>query len=257
MRTLFIGDVHNRYEMAEDAIEKIPHDNVVLVGDYFDSWDDGRGQARKTAEWLVESLTKPNRIHLWGNHDVPYYRSQSFSCPGWEPRKDEVINYVMSDFDWQKIKFYTWVDGEGGDWFISHAGIHPSYIPSYHVGDLAGFKVWLDNQEKGAWQALNARAWNKHWFWDRGQGRSGDDMTGGILWQHWDTEFSGTFFNQICGHTPNGTQPIRKYDAFMSTNYCVDGLWGACLVLDNGKPEIYTKQLTNDGSFVKVETIPE
>lgn len=260
MRTLIIGDIHNRIEQADAAIEQVPHDRIVFVGDYFDSFGDGRGKARRTAEWLVESIHKENRTYLFGNHDVPYFKRTAFSCPGWSPDKDDVVNYIMSEHDWRKMKFYTWVD----DWLISHAGVHPMYIPTTiadHSGkhtvwnppSLDDVKKYMSEQNDGAWKSVCDPICHHHWFWDRGPGRGGDDPVGGLLWCDWRYEFTGTTFNQIVGHTPDSETPIRKQEAYMSVNYCVDGLWGGVLVLEDGKPEIWTKQLTSDGSFVKVE----
>lgn len=252
MKTLVIGDIHHRTNEAEHAIASVPHDQVVFVGDYFDQFGDGRGRAKKTAEWLKESLSKPNRIHLWGNHDLPYFKPTAFSCPGWDDRKHNVINYVLKEQDWRKLKFNTWVD----DFLISHAGVHPSFIPRFQkdAPSLQFVQEWLAKQDEGAWQSAYDPICHHHWYWDRGPARGGFYHLGGLLWLDWNQEFTPASFNQIVGHTPDGKNPIRKLEYYTSTNFCVDGLWGGVLVLDSGKPEIWTKQLTNDGTFVRVET---
>jgi hypothetical protein len=247
MRTLIIGDIHHRVKEAEHAIASIPHDKVVCTGDYFDQFFDGRGKSRRTAKWLKAFLCDPNNILLYGNHDVPYFKSKAFSCPGWTVEKDRIINYVMKESDWHKLKWHTWVDG----FLISHAGVHPSYVP--RDLSLDSLQQWFAEQDEGAWQAACDPVMHHHWYWDRGPARSGFYPVGGLLWLDWNHEFVPTYFNQIVGHTPDSTTPIRRMEGYSSVNYCVDGLWGGVLVIEDGKPEIWTKLLTNDGTFVKVE----
>lgn len=278
MRTLVIGDIHNRIETADKIMREVPHDQVVFVGDYFDSFlkigpdgtvyghADGRKVAYKTAKWLKQSLHTPNHVHLWGNHDMPYYKDQMFGYPewmGWNARKHGIINHVMREDDWRKLKFFVWVD----DWLISHAGFHscqfPATIPD-HSGEhttwrnvtLNDIREFLDEQDKGAWQSLKEN-YRKHWFFDVGPARHGDQIIGGPLWLDWNNEFSGCIFNQIVGHTATSQfPPIRKKESYHSVNYCVDGIWGGCLVLEDGKPEIWLKNPLTDLFYKSLEQNP-
>ncbi len=248
MRTLIIGDIHNEFKRAEVAIQQIPHDKVVFVGDYFDSLNDGRKKAGKTATWLKESLKQPNRIHLFGNHDVPYFK-QVFSCPGYDNRKSQKVNYVLQKEDWLKLKFHTWVD----QFLVTHAGLHPIYHQD--VGNLSELKEWLEKEEAGAFDVIengNGKiGWGskwKHWFWDRSLSSGGTDTSAGILWQRWNEDFATGFWdhfppkcvvNQIVGHTPDSHSPIRLKYWKGSKNYCVDGMWGACMVVEDGREEFW------------------
>ena len=40
MKTLIIPDIHTRFDVAESFIDKERPDNVVFLGDYFDTFDD-------------------------------------------------------------------------------------------------------------------------------------------------------------------------------------------------------------------------
>ncbi|MDH3313141.1 MAG: hypothetical protein OEM28_08345 [Nitrosopumilus sp.] len=42
MKTLIIPDIHTKFGIAETIIVKESPDNVVFLGDYFDSLDDSR-----------------------------------------------------------------------------------------------------------------------------------------------------------------------------------------------------------------------
>lgn len=278
MRTLVIGDIHNRIELADQILHDVPHDRVVFVGDYFDSklyidqetgivygHSDGEADVRRTARWLRQSLHTPNHIHLWGNHDLPYYKDAMFGYPewmGWSSDKHKIINREMKEDEWRRLKFFVWID----DWLISHAGFHPCQFPAFVPDENGGtrnvslndIRVYLQGQEDGAWQSLREN-YRRHWFFDNGPARSGKAAIGGPLWLDWENEFSGCFFNQIVGHTTtNVFPPIRKKESYNSINYCIDGIWGGCLVLDDGKAEIWLKKpLTPDARYEKVEEMKE
>jgi predicted MPP superfamily phosphohydrolase len=71
MTNLVIGDIQNK----SDEVEKIINEYdcpTILLWDYFDDFHDTVDDIQRTAEWLKESLSKPNRIHLVGNHDFHY-----------------------------------------------------------------------------------------------------------------------------------------------------------------------------------------
>lgn len=245
MRTLIVGDLHNKWNLAEAAISQIPHDRVVFVGDYFDEIGDGRKKAGKTASWLKKSLSAPNRTHLFGNHDFTYFKPK-FSCPGWNERKHKKVNYILTQDDWKKIRFHTWVD----QFLVTHAGVHPCHLPQ--TNNIDKVKEWLEEQEQ-EWLELIERnerfgigTKNKHWFLNRSISRGGIDTFPGVLWQDWHEDFasgSWDFFapkfilHQIVGHTPTGGLKKKYWKG--STNYCVDCLWKTCMVIDNGVEEFW------------------
>lgn len=119
---LIIPDIHNHVETAEELAKLYPDRTSVFLGDYFDNWNDWAGVARTTAEWLRHSLNQPNRIHLMGNHDLPY-RWNSQTCPGFTREKKEAISKVMRQADWEQILFYHVIQKDGlRPLVLSHAG---------------------------------------------------------------------------------------------------------------------------------------
>ena len=36
-RALILSDIHHRHARAQSIIDKVPHDELVLLGDYFDN----------------------------------------------------------------------------------------------------------------------------------------------------------------------------------------------------------------------------
>ena len=92
-RILSVGDIHNgpNLDHIDKAIARERPDLTVFVGDYFDQFGDGPEHAYRTAKWLKNSLAEPDRIHLWGNHDLAYWEPVHFRCPGYTPEKREAI----------------------------------------------------------------------------------------------------------------------------------------------------------------------
>jgi hypothetical protein len=102
MNYLIIPDVHNRVEWAESLIATFPGRVVIFLGDYFDNYEDTPSIARHTAQWLRYSLDQ-GRIHLMGNHDLPY-RWAGITCPGWTKDKHREVNRVLAHYDWGKLR---------------------------------------------------------------------------------------------------------------------------------------------------------
>ncbi len=182
-RILVIPDIHNRTLWLEPFLDKMKdeYDSILFLGDYFDSWDDGVENAEITAQWLKASLGKPNRIHLWGNHDIAYCFPKHW-CSGYSDEKKNVIQSIITHDEWKTLRFIENIDGV----YYTHGGIDERIYPLKHT-----------NTE----------------FWDllvRGEpvpelmavprSRGGDAIIGGILWCTW-RELQFPEVRQICGHT--------------------------------------------------------
>ncbi|MBK9989885.1 MAG: metallophosphoesterase [Verrucomicrobia bacterium] len=131
-----VGDIHHgpNLEQIDAAIEREMPDLTIFLGDYFDQFHDHFDHARRTAQWLKQSLNKPNRIHLWGNHDVPYGYSEYAHCPGYDPAKERAIRSVLDDHDWAKLKLWH-IENH---WLFTHAGLSRPYAPA-NIGCLASY----------------------------------------------------------------------------------------------------------------------
>ena len=212
-KLLAVGDIHHgpNLEQIDAAIEREKPDLTIFVGDYFDQFHDHFDHARHTARWLKQSLNQPKRVHLWGNHDLPYGNTGYAYCPGYDPAKERAIRSVMDDSDWAKLKLWH-IENR---WLFTHAGLSRPYAPT-NIENLA---TYLGTEEKAAWSALASR--NPHWFWSIGTARGGFTPVGGLLWCDWETEFIPVpGLNQVLGHTP-GSNFRFKCDA-QSENWCID-----------------------------------
>jgi predicted phosphodiesterase len=220
MKTLIIPDVHNRVKWIEPFLKMYKdvygYDEVVFLGDYFDAFNDGPGNAARTATWLHESLTQPDRIHCMGNHDMPYMfpHKMFLRCPGWTEEKNKAVSDIMTQEDWRKLVPCHETQG----WLLSHAGAaewvfsHPIFgITTANVikkcnDDLE--KIRLGSNEEysfgSGWRMANIR-----------------QIVGGITWLDWNNEFLPVpGINQIVGHT-HGNNP-RWCEGVDSINWCID-----------------------------------
>jgi hypothetical protein len=205
MTTLVIPDLHHRVAAAEEWIARYPADRVVFLGDYFDDFDDTPKMAEATAEWLKDSLAKPGRLHLWGNHDLWYrFPMNPQVCwfgAGFTPEKSKIISSVLEAADWARLELVEFVDGIA----LSHAGIGSSvFAPP--IGALTKERV----------ERLCAEAWLDA---EAGLPNPVFDLSG-IVWLRWWNLRPLEAFSQFVGHTPD--RALRIDRGVATANACLD-----------------------------------
>jgi len=223
-----VGDVHLRHKIVEDRLSQHDFDQVIFIGDYFDSYDPLSTKA--TAEWLQESVQKPNRKHLMGNHDIHYYpgcRNEYF-CSGYSKSKRDKI----------QRKFNLWGDlglfYKVGDAILTHAGIGNSYVQ--RVLDLEiDLEEWLADQTEEFMASVSD--WDgkaPHWFLNWGSLRGGWAEQGGILTMDVREYRTIEGVNQIFGHTPIFPEPVIETEYICLDNHSGVGF----LTTESGKIEV-------------------
>lgn len=205
---LILPDIHHRIEEAERIIRHVGADEIIFVGDYFDDFGDDVEMVRETSAWLCNSVAKPNRIHLWGNHDIHYaYAYRNFKCSGYEDWKYWIIQEHVDNKVWDHLKWYHFLDGK---FLLTHAGLHKLNVPDdilkLHTDREAfnaAIATFLDAEKIQAFnQVANGQ---RHWFCNAGFSRGGTQRVGGIIWCDYEREFHPIQgLNQIFGHTPQG-----------------------------------------------------
>lgn len=206
--TLIIPDLHHRVDQAERIIKEVGADQTIFLGDYFDDFNDTPDMVKHTSEWFVESINKPNRIHLMGNHEMGYsFTYSNFQCSGYDQWKDMQINDIVSRQDWDKLKWFYVLDNT---WLLSHGGLHQCHLPdsikkykedkSKFMKEIDGF---LDNTIHTS--LMNGVVGKESWIFRAGHSRGGSQRIGGITWCDFEREFYPIIgLNQIVGHTPQG-----------------------------------------------------
>jgi hypothetical protein len=204
--TLIVSDIHHKWALAEKIITKVPHDEVIFVGDFFDDFNDTPEMVQETCDWFNGSVKKPNRIHLFGNHDQHYaFPYRTFRCGGYEQWKHFIVQDSVSNDTWDKLKWYYILDDT---WLISHAGLHrlnlPKNIYTLHKdrrGFLKAIQEYLDAEILSGFRAIENNV--PHWIFNAGRSRGGMQRVGGITWCDFEQEFSPIKgLHQIMGHTP-------------------------------------------------------
>jgi hypothetical protein len=206
--TLIVPDIHHDWQTAEKIIASVKHDEVIFLGDYFDDFYDTAEMVRSTCVWLKDSVSKPNRIHLFGNHDVHYaFSYRTFQCSGYEQWKYFIIHDSVPRDVWDKVKWYHILDDT---WLLTHAGLHrlnlPEKISKLHKDRPLFLRTIGEFLDKSIRKAFQCSANNQaFWVLNAGRSRGGMQRVGGITWCDFEREFAPIKgLNQILGHTPQG-----------------------------------------------------
>lgn len=241
MNTLIVGDIHNRTSEFEEILvnienkTKLVFDEIVFVGDYFDRFHDSVDEAGRTAAWLKKSLEDPKRVHLIGNHDMPYMSPANpyVQCPGWTPSKSRMVNSVMTKEDWDKIKAVHYTQG----FMVSHAGFREALMTHPILGRLTPDQlVTLAVEELEKVKGIIFSP-----LFDYKKLNSNQQVElGGITWLRWYDFKPVEGLNQIVGHTPG--LGIRME----GNNFCVDCHMDEVLVISDGNPLIIVNVKSED-----------
>ena len=133
MKRITIGDPHGRWEFIKQIYDNEQPDEVVILGDYFDSFDIDAYTQREAYEHIIElrkehlSKHKGGFIMLIGNHDFHYMDENFGHCSGWNPLTCSQASYSLC-CDWDKeILKMIFVD-EINKTIYSHAGVSMNWF---------------------------------------------------------------------------------------------------------------------------------
>lgn len=205
MKYTFVGDLHGKWEIAEDVLQKDGH--IVFVGDYVDDFTRKVGDFEKTLMIVLDAVEQGKATALYGNHELSYILPELHRCSGYNVLIHDMINCHMGRIK-KNLKPMLVV---GDNFYITHAGIHPLVWAQKECFDQAG--------EFSRSVAIKNPA---HWV---GKSRGGWDTVGGIWWCDFNREFEPVpGINQIFGHSSKGGDKIRMKNTENSVNFCIDCL---------------------------------
>jgi hypothetical protein len=210
--TLILPDLHHKVDQATKIIKHVGADKVIALGDFYDDFDDTPDMVTHTSEWLIDFVSNPNHIALFGNHDQMYaYPYRTFQCSGYAQWKSFIINDIVPRSVWSKLKWYYFLDGQ---WLLSHGGLHtlnvPDHIKKFRAEGRPKFikelSDYLDDEiRKGFRDGANNKV---TWVFNAGRARWGQQRVGGLTWCDFEREFKPfRGINQIVGHTPQMQSP--------------------------------------------------
>jgi hypothetical protein len=181
---------------------------------------------------------RPNTITLMGNHDIQYRikDKNGLYCSGYEPWKYDVINDIVEEEDWCKVKYFH---HEQNYWF-SHAGISTYWFGHPIYGTTAEI---IESKIAQAQKALEARIYlDIGCIYAADYYRGGRFAKGGIVWNDWRNIEKHDGITEIVGHTPSSKIQIRKRKNSCSIN--VDSFLNELLIIheDGNLEKINTKK---------------
>ena len=234
-RILILSDPHQEIEKMMRIIKAEAADEVVCLGDWFDSFfNTSKYHIEQTCAQLARFVCTPNCHTLWGNHDLHYfYPSQFTMCTGYTKHNEiEICNYlgVSKHTIADKFKWYIKVD----DFLCTHAGIATHNLNQY----LATTSVDKQIEFEAVDANIKLKTEQSHWFYRAGKARGGKQQRGGIVWLDFDNEFEPIQgLKQIVGHTYSKTiRPHRLDSSFNSNewlNFCIDCNLNEYIIIDN------------------------
>lgn len=231
-KTLVIGDVHLRFKTIKQILNKWDGP-IIQVGDWFDNFNEIKEQTIATAELYKEFIHRPDTITLMGNHDIQYriHDKNGIYCSGYEPWKYDIINDIVKEEDWCKIKYFHY---EQNFWF-SHAGISNYWFGHPLLGTTTEI---IEQKITLAEKALQARIYSEiGCLYAADRYRGGLHPKGGILWNDWHNIEKHEGITEIVGHTPSKKIQTRKRKNSCSIN--VDSFLNELLIIhEDGKFEI-------------------
>jgi len=250
-KILVLSDIHNHIVEAQVIIDKyIDTHKIVIAGDIFDDFNDTAIVADQVARWLKKTFENPNIIVLMGNHDINYssynYKSDSthgvqsiYNCAGYTIQKDDAINRIMTEEDWNKIKFYHFENG----WIITHAGISKHWFEHPVLGCTYENIIEKINRAEELYK-------NREYsdvIGAAGRCRGGASRIGGILWHdHFNEAEPIRGIKQVYGHTPIARQGIDIFEENKGINVNVDcGLSQVLEINEDGSYNIIDTGLDN------------
>ena len=203
MKRIILGDPHGRLDPIKQIYDNEQPDEVIILGDYFDSFNIDAYVQRECYDNIInlrkEHLNqhKGRFVMLIGNHDMHYMDEKFGRCSGWNPLTASQASYPLCR-DWNKeILKMIFVD-EINHTIYSHAGISMNWfdywIKSKSLGDIKTIetKAFCFTYKDGG-DYYGSSSWNSPlWIRPEGLKKCPYKDERGIVW------------SQIFGHTePN------------------------------------------------------
>jgi Calcineurin-like phosphoesterase len=129
---VIIGDIHGR-TLWKNIARQHPGDEIVFVGDYFDTKDDipASEQIKNFREILALKKSNPGRFTLLlGNHDFHYLPQAGEHYSGYQHLfADEIFRALKPALDERLISICI----QNGKYLVSHAGLTRTWCRSQNI----------------------------------------------------------------------------------------------------------------------------
>ena len=201
MKYVFVGDIHGKCNLVEEALSK--EGMKIFVGDFQDSFDRSTADHAKCNELVLAAIDKGEARAIFGNHELSYMMNHH-RCSGYDYKRQQMFQTYEKEIR-QKFEPYIMLDE---NFLVSHAGLTKQIFDDEKLTiELLPDVLhdWWENKESPM-----------HYI---GRARGGFAKVGGMFWCDYRYEFEPIpDLIQVFGHT-RGTC-IRQH----GTNYCIDCL---------------------------------
>lgn len=234
-----IGDPHGRWGYVKQIYDNVKPDEVIILGDYFDSFNIDAYTQRECYDNIIKLRNehlekgKGDFIMLIGNHDFHYMDERFGRCSGWNPLTCSQADYPLCR-DWEnEVLQFVYVDYKNFT-IYSHAGVSQKWFDS-----------WCKDKELEDINSLPSKAFC--FTFKEGGDYYGSSVYNSPLWIRPEglmkapyVDYNGDTWNQIFGHTEPGT-PIhwkQEFEDYIADFYGIDCIYKHYLIEyldDNGK----------------------
>lgn len=242
MKYLFVGDIHNRYEIMKTIVDFGVENGykMVFVGDYVDSFKERYSEGEKCLKLAVELCN--DHIFILGNHDL-HYLDDDFIHAGY----NENFRFSFNSYLKQLRKRFSFAID---DILVTHAGLTEKAM-NFSMSEKCYKNEKLDAELISSYIETECVDHSSSLLTQMGRARGGKHSVGGILW----CDFYGEFaplpnITQIFGHTMCREFLYVEYDKTMQQRHkTVEELEGCGWQYNRGM--LYPKQL----EFVRAKGI--
>lgn len=202
-KRLVLGDPHGRWNPIEQIYNKELPNEVIILGDYFDSFDIDSYAQVECYENILNLREKHLRKYnegfymLIGNHDM-HYMDESFGrCSGWNYLTSSWAGYLLWRDRDKEILQIVYID-EINKTIYSHAGVtmnwFQKWINSHNLTDINTIesKAFQFTYKNGG-DYYGSSSWNSP-LWVRPEGLAKSPYT------EWNNG-NGIIWSQVFGHT--------------------------------------------------------
>ncbi len=192
-KRIVLGDPHGRYGYVKDIYDYEKPDEVIVLGDYFDSWDIQPLHQFESFKSLLDLQESHNGLFvlLLGNHDVHYLPDWPGRCSGFGLETQGYAEPALREAIAAGHLRMVYIDSGT---IYSHAGITQTWADTWISGDPTGLDTAL-------WSPEAFRFVGADWF--------GDDPRNSPVWVRPGSLASDPLVNketgepwtQVFGHT--------------------------------------------------------
>lgn len=201
MKRITIGDPHGLWGFVKQIYNKEQPDEVIILGDYFDSFNIDVYTQRESYDNIIELRKEHLKKHekgfhmLIGNHDMHYMDEKFGRCSGWNALSASIAGYPLVR-DWDKeILQIVFID-EINKIIYSHAGVTMNWFQQHckNIDDINTLSAeYLQFTYKNGGDYYGSSSWNSP-LWVRPEGLVKSPYT------EWN-DGNAIIWSQVFGHT--------------------------------------------------------